>query len=291
MDIDLLKTFLEVHRTRHFGRAAENLFLTQSAVSARVHQLEELLGAPLFTRTRNDIRLTPAGTRFLGHAETILNAWNRARQDSAPAGRGAVALSIGGVFGLWDVLPAERLHALYRELPDVALAVEAHGQEALVRKLRDGALDIVFLYEPPPLAGLAAAEVARLRLVMVAARAGLGAREAVRKDYLLTEWGASFALEHARHFPDMPPPQARLAPARLALAFLLADGGAAYLAEPMVSEHLKAGRLHPVKDAPAIERPVYAVHARAATAERRALIEEALSCLTTARRGKARARA
>jgi DNA-binding transcriptional LysR family regulator len=74
MDIDLLKTFLEVNRTRHFGRAAENLFLTQSAVSARVRQLEDTIGVPLFTRTRNDIQLTPAGTRLLKYAESILNA-------------------------------------------------------------------------------------------------------------------------------------------------------------------------------------------------------------------------
>jgi DNA-binding transcriptional LysR family regulator len=65
MDIDLLKTFLEVYRTRHFGRTAENLYLTQSAVSARIRLLEETLGVPLFTRTRNDIQLTPAGTRLL----------------------------------------------------------------------------------------------------------------------------------------------------------------------------------------------------------------------------------
>jgi len=36
VDIELLKTFLEVNRTRHFGKAAEHLFLTQSAVSARI---------------------------------------------------------------------------------------------------------------------------------------------------------------------------------------------------------------------------------------------------------------
>ncbi|MEX2517286.1 MAG: LysR family transcriptional regulator, partial [Gammaproteobacteria bacterium] len=44
MDVDLLKTFLEVQRTRHFGRAADNLFLTQSAISARIRQLEDELG-------------------------------------------------------------------------------------------------------------------------------------------------------------------------------------------------------------------------------------------------------
>ncbi len=44
MDIQLLKTFLEVKATRHFGRAAENLYLTQAAVSARIKQLETVLG-------------------------------------------------------------------------------------------------------------------------------------------------------------------------------------------------------------------------------------------------------
>ncbi len=60
MDTELLKTFLEVSRTRHFGRAAEALYLTQSAVSFRIRQLENQLGVNLFTRHRNNIRLTTA---------------------------------------------------------------------------------------------------------------------------------------------------------------------------------------------------------------------------------------
>ena len=64
MDTELLKTFLEVSRTRHFGRAAESLYLTQSAVSFRIRQLENQLGVNLFTRHRNNIRLTAAGNRL-----------------------------------------------------------------------------------------------------------------------------------------------------------------------------------------------------------------------------------
>ncbi|HBY5160968.1 LysR family transcriptional regulator, partial [Acinetobacter baumannii] len=52
VDTELLKTFLEVSRTRHFGRAAEALYLTQSAVSFRIRQLENQLGVNLFTRHR-----------------------------------------------------------------------------------------------------------------------------------------------------------------------------------------------------------------------------------------------
>ena len=61
MDIELLRTFLAVVRTRHFGRAADELCVTQSAVSARIRQLEKTLGKPLFSRIRNNIQLTPEG--------------------------------------------------------------------------------------------------------------------------------------------------------------------------------------------------------------------------------------
>ncbi|MEI4270070.1 MAG: LysR family transcriptional regulator, partial [Candidatus Dasytiphilus stammeri] len=63
VNTELLKTFLEVSRTLHFGKAAELLYLTQSAVSFRIRQLENQLGVILFTRHRNKIRLTAAGIR------------------------------------------------------------------------------------------------------------------------------------------------------------------------------------------------------------------------------------
>ncbi|MDH5728398.1 MAG: LysR family transcriptional regulator, partial [Gammaproteobacteria bacterium] len=71
-DISLLKTFLELSRSRHFGKTAKNLFLTQSAVSARIKILEDTLGVRLVTRDRNNIQLTPAGMRFLPYAESVL---------------------------------------------------------------------------------------------------------------------------------------------------------------------------------------------------------------------------
>lgn len=80
MDTELLKTFPEVSRTRHFGRAAEALYLTQSAVSFRIRQLENQLGVNLFTRHRNNIRLTTAGEKLLPYAETLMNTAGCARR-------------------------------------------------------------------------------------------------------------------------------------------------------------------------------------------------------------------
>ena len=80
MDINDFRTFLEVSRTRHFGQSARNLCVTQSAVSARIRQLEEALGKQLFIRQRNNIQLTPAGEQLLSYAEIITIAWSSARQ-------------------------------------------------------------------------------------------------------------------------------------------------------------------------------------------------------------------
>lgn len=80
MDTELLKTFLEVSKTRHFGRAAESLYLTQSAVSFRIRQLETQLGTNLFTRHRNNIRLTVAGERLIPYAESLMNTWLLAKK-------------------------------------------------------------------------------------------------------------------------------------------------------------------------------------------------------------------
>lgn len=76
----ITENLLEVSRTRHFGRAAESLYLTQSAVSFRIRQLENQLGANLFTRHRNNIRLTPAGERLVPYAEMLLNTWRLAKR-------------------------------------------------------------------------------------------------------------------------------------------------------------------------------------------------------------------
>ena len=104
MDTELLKTFLEVSRTRHFGRAAEALYLTQSAVSFRIRQLENQLGVNLFTRHRNNIRLTTAGEKLLPYAETLMVLMYRSKA-TQKLNNIAYALIIGGALGnLFDRL-------------------------------------------------------------------------------------------------------------------------------------------------------------------------------------------
>lgn len=274
MDIQLLRTFLELDRTRHFGKAAEALFVTQSAVSARIRLLEETLGVPLFVRRRNEIRLTSAGERLKRHAETIVAAWQRALTDTALDEEHKIALSVGGMHTLWDCFLQEWIHTLYHHRPDIALQTEAHGSEALIKKVADGVLDVAFLFEPAHLEQLVVSEAALIPLIMVASRPGLDARTALKAGHVMVEWGSSFAAAYARHFPDAPLPTMRMSIGHVAMAFLLECGGSSYLPQQLVAEHLKTERLYKVNDAPVIDRRVYAVYQ--GHGERRGLVEEAL---------------
>ena len=96
MDIDQLRTLLEVNRCRHFRRAADALYITQSTVSARIKKLEEELGVRLFERATRKVQLTPQGHRLLPYAETIMALWQRAQQDVALADTAQQQLAAGG---------------------------------------------------------------------------------------------------------------------------------------------------------------------------------------------------
>ncbi len=81
MDIDQVKTFLQVAAHGSFLEAASRVHVTQSTVSARIQNLEQALGARLFIRNRAGAILTPAGRRFLRHAKTLGRTYAQAGHD------------------------------------------------------------------------------------------------------------------------------------------------------------------------------------------------------------------
>ena len=259
MDLDLLKTFLEVSRTRHFGQAAENLFLTQSAVSARMRLLEQIVGIPLLSRIRGNIQPTPAGHKLLRHSEQIIDAWNRARLDISVEEVSMVPLTIGAVPNIWDSVLQEWVHVLRKEIPRLSITAEIHPSQALSQRLQQGTIDVAFTFETAPVATMEARELGVVPLVMVSTKPDLTLDNAMQSDYVLVDWGQAFATAHTRHYPDAPAALARFSLGNQAYEFLMACGGTAYLAEPMVEADLKAGKLHRVANAVEMSRVAYAI--------------------------------
>lgn len=277
MDIEQLRTFLEVVRTRHFGKAADELHVTQSAVSARIRQLEQILGKPLFTRNRNNIQLTAEGQQLRKHAETIVQVWTRACQEAGLGTEFSSALAIGALADLWSTMLGRWLPLLRIEMADTALHIETGNTDALIRKLQDNILDLAVLFEPSRVAELEIRELGTISLVLAATQPGLAAVQALSSGYIMVDWGTAFAVTHAQRFPDIPAPELHMNLGALAHGYLQQSDGAAYLPEQMLDAGQGARPLYRVQDAPPIERPVFAMFATAS--DRSELIRQALELL------------
>ena len=121
----------------------------------------------------------------------------------------------------------ECVHDIHRAHPAIALILESHTPETLVRRLIYGQLDLGFIMEPPQLDVLSITEVAELELVMVTTLPDVSIEEAMGRGYVMIDWGLSVALQHRRLYPDAPEPALRMANARVVLPFILEFGGAA----------------------------------------------------------------
>jgi len=259
MDLELLRTFLELHRSRHFSRTADALHLTQAAVSSRLKSLESQLGVTLFERSRREMRLTPEGARLIRHAERLIAGWRVARQDVSLADA-TEQLVIGGSLRLWDVLLQSWLHDLRRAHQSMAIIAEAQTPEILTRRLIDGTLDVAIMLEPAQLDIMQIQSVSALEFVCVSNSKNLPIEEALRQNYVFVDWGLSFGLDHRRAFPDAPEAMTRVSHAKMAYEYIVSVGGSAYLPKRMIEKDIEFGLLHLVLEAPVFERQAYATY-------------------------------
>jgi DNA-binding transcriptional LysR family regulator len=176
MNIDQIKTFLEVAATGNFNRAAENLNITQSTVSARIRVLEEQLGRPLFARSHAGARLTPAGQRLRRYALNMQRLWQRAEQEVALPKAYRASIGLGSQVSLWERLILRWIPRMRRAAPDVAVHVEADYSTSLMRQLGDGVLDIGVMYAPRQTPGLVVEELLVEQLILVSTEKPVNAR-------------------------------------------------------------------------------------------------------------------
>ncbi len=146
--LDHLRAFEAVARQGGFGHAAEELHVTQSAVSRQIKSLEDDLGAPLFVRGTRRVELTQAGRALLRAIEPALAQVDHAvRQIRLAQGRAQVSVSTFASFGSLWLLP--RLDEFARRHPTIDIRISA--DDALV-PLDDPDLDIALRHCRPEIA-------------------------------------------------------------------------------------------------------------------------------------------
>ena len=151
-EIRHLTALLAVAEERSFGRAAERLGYTQSAVSQQIAALEKAVGGKLFERPGGPkpVDLTPLGGIVLDHARSVILQIEAADEAIRRYGAGVMGtLSVGTFQSVSVQMLPTILRRFRNHRPQVEIQLfETDEQEELEARLADGRLDLAFLVEP-----------------------------------------------------------------------------------------------------------------------------------------------
>jgi DNA-binding transcriptional LysR family regulator len=140
--LDFLRGFEAAGRLLSFTRAAQEIFVTQSALSRQVQALEAALGVPLFVRRHRSLDLTPAGIAFHRDVTAALNALATAAESAGGIGR-APGLTVSTTVSFASLWVIPRLASFRARHPDVEVYVSADDR---LIDLGRGEVDVAVRY-------------------------------------------------------------------------------------------------------------------------------------------------
>ncbi len=167
MEIKLLRSFVQLIDTGHYGKASAKLFVTQSTLTKQIQALEVAMGGALFERGRHGAKLTPLGELLQREARPLLQLNDDVDRKMHRAMGGLTGyLDIG--FGISTLVVAPRLIAGFRATtPDCSITLNDLPSREQHRRLLDGRLDIGFCRAPEEDSDLAFTPLIEERLALV----------------------------------------------------------------------------------------------------------------------------
>ena len=182
MNLRFVEAFYWVVSLKSVSRAAEKLYITQSAMSSRIAALEEELGVLLLDRRDKQFRLTVAGMRFFNHAQRLLALQREIKSEMGAGAQRAVSLRIGAIESVLHSWLIEWVQHMRSNNPDFELELTVETTPVLVDQVRRGALDLAFAALPTSGENLRSRALPPMEMVFV------GHRELHRKRrYTLTD--------------------------------------------------------------------------------------------------------
>ena len=170
LDLTTLRLFVAVCETQNMARAGEQEHIVASAISKRLAQLEDTVGATLLERRRRGVIPTAAGEIVLAHARAMLAAADRVSRDMADYGagvRGQVRL-LATVSSMAESLPDDI--AAFLQMPehrDIRVTVEESFSSEVVRSLREGSAPLGICWDAADLEGFETRQYRSDRLAVV----------------------------------------------------------------------------------------------------------------------------
>ena len=145
MNINQLKYFIAVAEHRSFSKAAEQYFLTQTAMTQQVQKLEDTMGVQLIDRKTRPITVTPMGNVFLKEAREIVNRMDAAVRRTREASTGVTGtLRIGYTKGYEHSDLTVKLRQFHHDFPNVLITCHRCDTDVLAANLIGGEFDVIF---------------------------------------------------------------------------------------------------------------------------------------------------
>ncbi len=153
-----LETLMWIDRLGTFAAAAQRLNTTQPAISARVREIEEQLGVPLFQREGRRMVLSARGRRLVQATEPLYHGLEQVLLEASDFAGATASVRIGaGEIAAASCLPSF-IQAIERDRPGVAMEIEIDLTAPLLHQLLNGTRDIVFLAGPVASPGMRTAQ-------------------------------------------------------------------------------------------------------------------------------------
>ena len=163
-----LKSFEAVARNLSFTRAAEQLHLSQPAVSMQVKQLEEAVGLPLFEQVGKRIYLTEAGIemqRYAGDIRSTLEEASLVFEEMQGLERGRLRIAVASTA---NYFVPQLLAAFCQRYPAIEVSLDVTNRKCLLKALSDNNTDLVIMGKPPDNMELIAETFMQNPLVVIA---------------------------------------------------------------------------------------------------------------------------
>lgn len=255
MNLVFLKTFLTVLETGNLNKAADQLNVTQSTVTARLDALEEALGCELLVRSRRGTRMTRAGFELRPHAELLVNGWGQAQKAiNLPEGFSGL-FSFACEFDLWHEAGKKWWYAAIKANPSIAYEARPGRRSEIVAWLGTGITDAAMTHEPISAPGLSSIACTKEEIILVSTHQ-LSKNEWDPK-YVYVDLGTDFRRQHALAFPNAKTSSITFSTSQWAMEHILLYGGSGYLPKQLVEPHMKMKLLQNIKGAPIFYRTIY----------------------------------
>jgi len=209
LTIRQLKVFEAVATQLSFTKAAEELYLSQPAVSMQIKQLEESVGLPLFEKLGKKIHLTEAGKELHHYGRSIfrqLEEMEEVLESLKGVSRGRLEIAVASTV---NYFAPRALGVFSRLYPGVKLSLEVTNRKSLMRMLEQNEKDLVLMGQPPEGLDLEAEPFMDNPLVVIAppdhplaGKKKITLKQLAEETFLMREPGSGTRLAMERFFQE-----------------------------------------------------------------------------------------